>query len=186
METGTDGRSVNRSKMTEVVPLGNDRFRFTSRLTDTAIGGDFEGDRTTIHDFELVGEVEGPGLTLLSLTVQAYAHPFGECPFVIPATERLVGNDLMSGWRRTVLGQLGGTHGCTHVNTLLLGLSEMQTMVFFFRMNDKVPYTRSARENGDWMRQGLQVEPALAGVCHGLRKDGQALAGLLAEMEGQD
>jgi DUF2889 family protein len=174
-------RTVSRSKTMEVTPAGDDRYRFLARLTDLAVGGDFPGESVTIHDFGLTGEVEGPRLTVTDLQVEAYAHPYGECPFVIPATQELIGGSLTSGWRRSLLDRLGGTRGCTHVNTLLLGLSELTTMVFFLRLNVAAPYTPEARDDGRWMREGLRLAPGLAGACHGLRRDGPVLAPLVDE-----
>ena len=144
--TGPDPRTVTRSKTMQVTPAGPGQFRFSARLTDSAEGGDFSGETATIHDFALDGEVEGPDLTLVSLQVRAYSHPYAECPFVIPATRALLGKSLMTAWRRSVLDELGGSRGCTHVTTMLLGLGELATMVFFLRINEQVPYTPAARD----------------------------------------
>jgi len=175
-ESASAAHRMTRTKTTEVVPLGGDRYHFTVRFTDVGSGGDFGGaESVTVHDFVVEGEVEGPLLTLVRLSVEADTHPYAECPLVIPASHDLVGHTLMSGWRRSVLDQLGGTRGCTHVNTLLMGLSEMTTMVFFLRMNAEVPYTSKARVDGRWMAEGLDVAPSLKDACHGLREDGAAV-----------
>jgi hypothetical protein len=171
--------TVTRSKTMQVTPSGPGRIRFSARLTDSAEGGNFPGDATTVHDFGVDGEVEGPELTVLALEVRAYSHPYAECPFVIPATHALVGKSLLSAWRRSVLGELGGTRGCTHVTTMLLGLGELATMIFFLRINEQVPYTPAARGDGSWIREALAVAPSLAtNVCYGLRQDGAAMSGL--------
>lgn len=170
---------MSRTKTMDVVPLPGDRYQFTARLTDVGSGGDFGGaESVTVHDFAVAGQVEGPQLTLVTLSVEANTHPYAACPFVIPAANDLIGHRLMSGWRRSVLDQLGGTRGCTHVNTLLLGLSEMTTMVFFLRMNAEVPYTPTTRTDGRWMAEGLVVAPSLTNACHGLREDGDAVMSL--------
>jgi len=177
--TEPDRRTVTRSKSMQVTPSGPGRFRFSARLTDSAEGGNFPGQSATIHDFGLDGEVEGPALTLMALDVRAYSHPYAECPFVIPATQALLGKSLLSAWRRSVLGELGGARGCTHVTTMLLGLGELATMVFFLRINEQVPYTAAARADGRWTREALAVAPSLAtNVCYGLRQDGAAMSGL--------
>jgi DUF2889 family protein len=185
--TEPDPRTVTRSKTMQVSPAGPGQFRFSARLTDSAAGGDFSGDTATIHDFALDGEVEGPDLTLVSLQVRAYSHPYAECPFVIPATRALLGKSLMTAWRRSVLDELGGSRGCTHVTTMLLGLGELATMVFFLRINEQVPYTPAARTDGRWIREALTVAPSLGGdVCFGLRRDGAAMSALEpAEPEGE-
>lgn len=168
-------RSVSRAKTMEVVPNGADRYRFTARLTDSGSGGNFDGDTVTIHDFGVTGEVEGPEFTVVALDVQAYTHPYADCPFVIPATRQLIGAPLMSGWRKAVLRQGAGAGGCTHVNTLLLGLGELATMIFFLKINTDVPYGRPSLTDGRWTAGALDVSPRLAGICHGLREGGTAL-----------
>jgi hypothetical protein len=173
--TGPQPPTVTRAKTMQVMPAGADRYRFTARLTDSAENGNYPGGAVTIHDFGLEGEAAGPDLTLVSLDVHAYSHPYADCPFVIPATKRLVGQPLMSGWRKAVIGQGGGTAGCTHVNTLLMGLAELSTMVYFLKINPSVPYARETLTDGSWTEAALQVSPGLAGVCHGLRPEGRAL-----------
>lgn len=169
----------------QVTPAGPGRFRFSARLTDSAENGNFPGPAATIHDFGLDGEVEGPDLTLVALQVRAYSHPYAECPFVIPATQALLGKSLLSAWRRSVLDQLGGARGCTHVTTMLLGLGELATMVYFLQINEQVPYTPGARADGRWTRGALAVAPGLAkGVCYGLRRDGAAMSGLQPDVPG--
>jgi hypothetical protein len=164
-----------RAKSMEVACVGNDRYEFAARLTDRAVNGNFPGDSVIIHDFEARGLVQGDGLLLVELVVEAHEHPYDECPFVLPATDQLVGASVARGWRTTVLDLLGGRRGCTHVNTLLLGLSELTTMVIFQRMNPAVPYTPDARADGSWTREGLRVAPRLGNVCFGLRQEGRAI-----------
>jgi hypothetical protein len=173
--TGPQPPTVTRAKTMQVTPAGADRYRFTARLTDSSENGNYPGGAITIHDFGLEGEAEGPDLTLVSLDVHAYSHPYADCPFVIPATQRLIGQPLMSGWRRAVIGEGAGTAGCTHVNTLLLGLAELSTMVYFLKINPSVPYAGETLADGRWTEAALQVSPRLAGVCHGLRPEGRAL-----------
>jgi hypothetical protein len=172
---GPQSSTVTRAKTMEVTPAGADRYRFTARLTDSAEHGNYPGDAITIHDFGLEGEADGPELTLVSLDVRAYSHPYADCPFVIPATARLIGQPLLSGWRKAVIAQAAGTAGCTHVNTLLIGLAELSTMVYFLKINLSVPYARETLADGRWTEAALDVSPGLAGVCHGLRSDGRAL-----------
>jgi Protein of unknown function (DUF2889) len=168
--------TVTRAKTMEVTPVGVDRYRFTARLTDSSEHGDHQGGAATIHDFGLEGECEGPDLALVSLDVHAYSHPYAACPFVIPATQRLIGQPLMSGWRRAVIAQCAGTAGCTHVNTLLIGLGELSTMIYFLKINASVAYAAETLADGRWTQGALEVSPGLAGICHGLRTDGGALA----------
>ncbi|MDR0344227.1 MAG: DUF2889 domain-containing protein [Nocardiopsaceae bacterium] len=182
-----DGRRVRRTKTLDVQPLGGDRYAFTARLTDVSAGGDHGsggGEARVIHDFEAEGEVTGALLEIARLEIRAPTTPYPTCPFVLRITEDLVGEQLAAGWRRTVLAHGGGTRGCTHVNTMLLGLSEIQTMVFFLRMNGEVPFTAEARRDGTWMRAGLAIAPQLVDACYSLRRDGPVLG--TAERAGSD
>ena len=184
---GPKSPNVTRAKTMQVTPSGADRYRFTARLTDSSEHGNYPGDAVTIHDFGLEGEAEGPSLTLVSLDVHAYSHPYADCPFVIPATQRLIGQPLLSGWRKAVIAQGAGQAGCTHVNTLLIGLAELSTMVYFLRISASTPYTRETLADGRWTEAAIEVSSGLAGICHGLRPDGRALTaarGQIARKKG--
>ena len=180
-----DGPRVTRTKTVDVISLGDGEYRLEARLTDLSGGGDYGPaagragdvpDSSVIHDIALTGRVRGPGLEVVELDVQAFTVPYATCPFVLPLVKQLIGQELMSGWRRAVLELSGGTRGCTHVNTLLLGLTEMQTMVFFLKMNERVAYAAETRASGEWIAAGLDVAPQLADVCYSLRRDGSVLA----------
>jgi Protein of unknown function (DUF2889) len=179
------GRRFTRTKTVEVVPLGGGEYRMEARLTDLSRGGNYGPAQTdgggappskVIHDVALTGRVRGPGLEITELDVQTLTVPYASCPFVLPALQQLIGKELMHGWRRAVLDLSGGTLGCTHVNTLLLGLTEMQTMVIFLKMNERLAYTAENRASGDWMAAGLPVVPELADACYSLRRGGPVLA----------
>jgi Protein of unknown function (DUF2889) len=180
-----DSPRVTRTKTVDVISLGDGEYRLEARLTDLSHGGGYgpaagSADDVpysgVIHDIALTGRVRGPGLEVVELDVQALTVPYATCPFVLPLVKQLIGQELMSGWRRAVLDLSGGTRGCTHVNTLLLGLTEMQTMVFFLKMNERVAYDAETRTSGEWIAAGLDVAPQLADVCYSLRRDGPVLA----------
>jgi hypothetical protein len=164
-----------RTKTLDVTPLGDERFQFVGRLTDRAVNGNFPGESVTIHDFGVEGVVEGPNLTLVELDVAAYAHPYPDCPFAIPPVANLIGLDVARGWRRAVLEVFAGARGCTHVTTLLLGLSELSTIAIFLQINPAVPYTPETRRNGQWIKAAHAFAPKLADACYGLRADGPVI-----------
>src|ERR1700678_2291960 len=178
------GRRFTRTKTTEVIPLGGGEYRLEARLTHLSRGGNYGpaetdgGDASSkvIHDVALTGRVRGPGLEITELDVQTLTVPYASCPFVLPALQQLIGKELMHGWRRAVLDLSGGTLGCTHVNTLLLGLTEMQAMVVFLEMNERAPFAPQSQASGEWMSAGLQVAPRLADACYSLRQGGPVLA----------
>ena len=179
------GPRVTRTKTAEVTPLGGGEYRLEARLTDLSRGGNYgpapaDGSDApssrVIHDIAITARVRGPGLEITELDVRPLTIPYASCPFVLPVLQRLIGKELMHGWRRAVLDLSGGTRGCTHVNTLLLGLTEMQAMVVFLEMNERAPFAPQTQASGEWMSAGLQVAPRLADACYSLRRGGPVLA----------
>jgi hypothetical protein len=188
------GPRATRTKTVQVTPLGGGEYRLEARLTDLSEGGNYGpapadgSDAPTsrvIHDIAITARVGGPGLQIAELDVRPLATPYSTCPFVVPALQQLIGRELLHGWRRAVLDLSGGTRGCTHVNTLLIGLGEMQAMVVFLEMNERAPYAPQLRDSGEWMAAGLQVAPRLADACYSLRRGGPVLAAAQAEEPGQ-
>jgi hypothetical protein len=178
------GPRVTRTKTVEVTPLGGGEYRLEARLTDLSRGGNYgpapaDGSDApssrVIHDIAITARVRGPGLEMTELDVRPLTIPYATCPFVLPTLQQLIGKELMHGWRRAVLDLSGGTRGCTHVNTLLLGLTEMQAMVVFLEMNERAPFAPQTQASGEWMSAGLQVAPRLADACYSLRRDGPVL-----------
>ena len=178
------GPRVSRTKTIEVTPLGGGEYRLEARLTDLSRGGNYgpapaDGSDApssrVIHDIAITARVRGPGLEMTELDVRPLTIPYASCPFVLPTLQQLIGKELMHGWRRAVLDLSGGTRGCTHVNTLLLGLTEMQAMVVFLEMNERAPFAPQTQASGEWMSAGLQVAPRLADACYSLRRDGPVL-----------
>jgi hypothetical protein len=175
-------RRVTRTKTVDVIPLGGDVYRLEARLTDLSRGGDYGGSASAdssevsvIHDIAITALVRGPELELVELHVRPLTMPYETCPFVVPTLKELIGTKLTSGWRQSVLERSSGTRGCTHINTLLLGLSEMQVLVIFLKMNERVAHTPSTRASGEWMAAGQEVAPQLTDVCFSLRGDGPVL-----------
>ncbi|MGW8813053.1 DUF2889 domain-containing protein [Gordonia terrae] len=177
-ETGTQlSRQSRRTKRLDVYPLPEDRYRFVSELIDESFGGWYEdgGDSVTVHHFVVEGIVSDD-LTLVELTANAVAHPFPQCPGVLPAVDGLAGCALDSGWRRSVLDAFRGTRGCTHLTTALLGLSELITLIYFQRQNRQAAYGPESRASGQWIAGNLESAPSLAGACHALSEDGEVIA----------
>lgn len=82
------------------------------------------GGRAGIHEYALKA-VADPGTgTLLSVTADPRVLPHVECPAAIGNIGRLVGTRLTE-LRRTVLDELRGTAGCTHLNDALRALAEV-------------------------------------------------------------
>lgn len=170
---------MNRQRTLHIAPTLDGGYAFTATLLDSAREAQSADAVVTVHEFVVEGELKGSELVLASLTARAHTTPFASCPFVLPLADGLVGLSLLSGWRSSVLKLLGGTRGCTHMNTLLLSLSELAAMVFFLRINEEVPYTQEARDDGTWNARSLLVAPRVVGACHSLREDGPVLGPLL-------
>ncbi|MFI5426616.1 DUF2889 domain-containing protein [Aeromicrobium sp. UC242_57] len=169
-------RRSRRTKQLDLVPEDDGSFTFHASLVDESFGGNYESgaDSLVIHHFVIDGRV-GDDLTLLDLSVEAEEHPFPQCPFVLPAAQDLIGLGLSAGWRRTVLDAFRGSAGCTHVTTLLLGLSEVVTLIYFQRMNRGAAYGPHTRASGEWIAGSLDLAPDLGGACHALAEDGPVL-----------
>lgn len=177
MPDGPDSRRRSRrTKQLELTPEDDGSYTFQASLVDESFEGKYESDAPSlvIHHFVIDGRV-ADDFTLLELSVEAEEHPFPQCPFVLVAAQNLVGKGLDSGWRRTVLDTYGGAAGCTHVTTLLLGLSEVVTLIYFQRTNRGASYGPRSRASGEWIAGSLDLAPALGGACHALVEDGPVL-----------
>jgi len=49
------------------------------------------------------------------------SSPFSICPAATGSVEQLVGKQIAPGWRKAVIGAMGGTEGCTHIRDLIMG-----------------------------------------------------------------
>lgn len=191
MDPDDVARFNRRTKVLDVEPLADGGVRFETSLVDRSFGGDYESgadDSLVVHHFVMEGVARGDGLHLESLAVRAEEHPFPQCPFILPATSRMIGVSLLSGWRTNVLENFRGASGCTHVTTLLLGLAEITTLLYFQRMNEHGPYGPKARASGEWIGRSLDLGQPLEGACHVLDTDGVVLrrAGSFREARDAD
>ncbi|WP_428343194.1 DUF2889 domain-containing protein [Mycobacterium sp.] len=173
---------MTRTKTMQLTAVGPELYRLCAWLNDISLHGDYGADDSdgsscshVIHDFVLEAQLEGPQLVIAELDVQAHAHPYRQCPAVLASCQALVGMSLTSRWRGTVLEMLGATAGCTHVTTLLLGLAEARTMVFFLQMNEREPYSEQTRSDGRWTAAGLDVAPSIVDACHALHSSGPVI-----------
>jgi hypothetical protein len=177
-------RSI-REKQLEVIPRTDGGFDFRAMLVDRSVNGRYEDHASgaTIHDFRLSGTIDAD-LVLTRIDAVADAHPFAACPGATAAVSGLLGRELGVGWRREVLQLFAGARGCTHLTTLLLGLSEVITLVYFQRMNRETAYGPDSRASGAWLAGGVGQGIPLEGACHALATDGPVLAGARNIPEG--
>ncbi len=87
-----------------------------------------EHDEVALHEYSLRATVD-PGSNLLrTISVEANVLPFPECPSVTRQVGELVGRDVTA-LRAEVHRALPGIHGCTHLNDMLRGLSDVPALV---------------------------------------------------------
>jgi hypothetical protein len=82
------------------------------------------GGRVAVHEYRLEASADLATGELLSVTADPRVLPFQECPMAAANVHRLVGTPLAD-LRTSVLEQLKGTDGCTHLNDALRALAEV-------------------------------------------------------------
>ena len=91
-----------------------------------------DGTRAALHEYQLSATADPSSLRLLSIDATPRVLPFGECPGAVRNISRLLDSELPQ-LRQTVLDQLPGTLGCTHLNDALRALAEVPTLVNYLR-----------------------------------------------------
>ena len=113
-----------------------------------------------IHDM-LLRLVVDERFNILEAGAQTTAMPYaGECQRYGDAYSRLVGLNLMKGFRQAVKERLGGVQGCTHITELTQALPTAVVQAFAGEVID----TR-----GD---NAQSTRPFQIDRCHALRADG--------------
>ena len=80
--------------------------------------------RVAIHEYNLRAVADAKTLELLEINAEPRILPFWECPGAVHNPQRLIGSRLPA-IRDTVLEQLRGPAGCTHLNDALRALAEV-------------------------------------------------------------
>ena len=116
-----------------------------------------------IHDM-LLRLVVDERFNIVEAGAQTLAMPYpGECDNHGDVYSRLVGLNLMRGFRHAVKERLGGVQGCTHLTELTQVLPTAVVQAFAGEVID-------TRGDGDHSQQPFQIDR-----CHALRADGQAV-----------
>ena len=84
----------------------------------------------------------------------------GYCETIGPAYRKLVGANLLKGFRNAVKDRMGATHGCTHLSELTAVLPTAAVQALAGRLR----------------RAGAQARPFQIDRCHALASDGAAVA----------
>jgi hypothetical protein len=106
--------------------------------------------------------------TIVGARASSLDHPYpGHCGVIEPAYERLVGLNLMRGFRRAVRERLGGVAGCTHLTELADVLPTAAVQAFA----GEVIKHRDASDGDDDGTKPFQLDR-----CHALASDAPAVA----------
>ena len=121
-----------------------------------------------LHDLSLRITIDRE-LNIVEAQASSDAVPYpGFCDTIAPAYEKLVGLNLMRGFRKAVIERLSGVMGCTHLSELaqILPTAALQAYA-----NDVIQ-TRDGANGEDLLpNRPFQIER-----CHALRADGPAVA----------
>jgi len=105
-------------------------------------------------------------LTVVAVATSMDTTPFGTCPAILPAFQKLVGLRIGGGWRKAVKERVGGTAGCAHIVELLgpIATTVMQTVADGLNQ-DRIDFHELQRRRA--------VMPMGLNGCHVWRADGE-------------
>jgi hypothetical protein len=109
---------------------------------------------------------------IVAAHARSLEHPYpGHCGEIEPAYGKLVGLNLLRGFKRAVRERLGGAAGCTHLTELTDVLPTAAVQAF---AGEVIKHRDSADE--DVAAPGGDQKPFQLDRCHALRSDGPAVA----------
>ena len=170
----TSGRKLKhtRSVTIDIYYRDDGLWDIDARLTDvktheiTLTCGKLPANQP-IHDLLLRLTVDSQSNVVDAVAV-SNAVPFASfCDTIAPAYKKLIGLNLMQGFRQGIRDRLSGVNGCTHLNELaaILPTAAIQTLSFGDVGNRKKPVGSSPDD-----------KPFELDSCHALRTDGPAVA----------
>ncbi|MEM7095057.1 MAG: DUF2889 domain-containing protein [Actinomycetota bacterium] len=133
----------------------------------------------TIHDMEVVLDVDPSTMTITSADVVFSAHPNDTCPSIVDHYGKLVGLSVARGFNRKVRELFGGPRGCTHTTALLQAMGPVVVQSMWSLR------TIERRERGLRPFQSDPDNPggdAIANLntCHVWAEDGEVVADIRA------
>jgi Protein of unknown function (DUF2889) len=170
LPTAASDRQLKHTRRIEVqiYARGNGLWEVDAHVTDTRsrdahMAAGLLPAGAPIHDM-LLRLVVDERFNIFEAGAQTSAMPFpGECDAYGDLYGRLVGLNLMSGFRRAVRERLGGIQGCTHITELTQVLPTAVVQAFAGEVID----TRGDAADSE---QPFQIDR-----CHALRADGNAV-----------
>lgn len=119
----SDGPGFRRARRIEVTrDDAAGVIRVDSAFQDSAKRRD--RGRVAIHEYNLRAVADARTLELLEVSAEPRILPFWECPGAVNNIQRLVGSRLPD-IRDSVINELRGPAGCTHLNDALRALAEV-------------------------------------------------------------
>ena len=113
-----------------------------------------------IHDMSIRVTIDAD-CTIRAIEARTERMPYpGACDRIEPAYGRLVGVNLLAGFRKALHDRLGGVHGCTHLTELLAFLPTAAVQTF--------SSLRKREDEGD-------AKPFQLDRCHALDTTGDAV-----------
>ena len=114
-------------------------------------------------------------LQVVDVRAESLGVPYpGYCEVIEPAYRRLIGLNLLKGFRRAVRERLGGTAGCTHMTELtdVMPTAAVQAFAGEVLRNRDTADTEPPLGSSTMQSQ----KPFQLDRCHALRTDGPAVA----------
>lgn len=170
----TSGRQLKHTRNVhiEVYRRDDGLWDIDARLTDTKTH-DIELTRgklpanMPIHDLWLRITVD-PQSTIVDAAAISDAVPFPKfCDKVGTIYKKMIGLNLLNGFRQGIRERLSGVEGCTHINELAMILPTAAVQTFALGDMEK----RSALGDSSQKEKPFELDN-----CHALRTDGPAVA----------
>jgi hypothetical protein len=161
-----------RSIQLQVFARDDGAWDIDARLTDikagdTKLASGVRSAGTPLHDLWLRVTIDTQ-LNILSAEAISDAVPYpGYCDTIGPAYKRLVGLNLLKGFRQGLRERLFGNAGCTHLTELAESLPTAAIQAFA----GEVFNTRDGANDDQGSEKPFQLDR-----CHALRSDGAAVA----------
>ncbi len=170
----TSRRALKHTRTIQVEAFARDDglWDFDARITDiktrpTHLASGTRPAGLPIHDLWLRLTVDTQ-FNIIAAEAVSDAVPYpGHCDTIGPAYEKLVGLNLLKGFREGVRQRLSGVHGCTHLTELA---QVLPTAVIQAYAGDVID-TRDGASADEQSHKPFQLDR-----CHALRTDGEAVA----------
>jgi hypothetical protein len=143
------------------------------RTYSLSTGGEIEPG--VVHDFTVRLFISGPRLVIDDVEVDVGHAPRGDCLRTRESLRPLVGQAIAPGFTGWVKKNLGGAHGCSHLNALVLSMASAAVQGFWSART-------SRKEDLQGATKGMSAR-FLIDTCWVWRKDGPLASDLASLMK---